>query len=531
MLDAISQSLRLARVAIVLARHGALDVALPDEMPAPARAGVRLLRFVCAPRIGAPADEEERGRRLSQAVASLGPSYIKLGQFLATRADLIGPERARALAQLQDKMPPFSQKEAQRALAKAFGEQAPCLFGELGEPVAAASIAQVHKASVTGEDGVKREVAVKILRPGIERRFARDLHSYYFAAGLAERFHPPARRLRPVQVVDMLARSVAFEMDLRMEAAAISEIAENTAEDEGFKVPAVDWSRSSKRVLTLDWIDGIPLSDIEALKATGHDLKRLSRLIIQSFLRHAMRDGFFHADMHPGNLFVDAEGNLVAIDFGITGRIGPKEQRFLAEILWGFIRRDYRRVAEVHIEAGYVPSEYGLATFAQAVRAIGEPLAGRTAGEISMARLLTQLFQVTELFDMATRPELLLLQKTMVVVEGVARTLDPELDMWSTAEPVVGEWMEANLGPEGRLHEAAEGAVSVGRFVGQIPSLLTRVENAAGMMSDMARDGVRLDGNTVEAIARARARRERGGRIALWVAALALASIAISLIM
>jgi ubiquinone biosynthesis protein len=252
---------------------------------------------------------------------------------------------------------------------------------------------------------------------------------------------------------------------------------------------------------------------------------------MQAFLRQALRDGFFHADMHQGNLFVDDDGNIVAVDFGIMGRLGRAERRFLAEILFGFIRRDYRRIAEIHFTAGYVPPNHSVDDFAQALRAIGEPIHGQKASEISMARLLSLLFEVTELFDMQTRPELLLVQKTMVVVEGVARTLDPELDMWSTAEPVVGEWMEANLGPEGRLHEAAEGAVSVGRFVGQIPSLLTRVENAAGMMSDMARDGVRLDGNTVEAIARARARRERGGRIALWVAALALASIAISLIM
>ncbi|MCB1436429.1 MAG: 2-polyprenylphenol 6-hydroxylase [Rhodobiaceae bacterium] len=531
MINALTQTLRLARVAIVLARHGALDSALPGALPAPARGALFLLRPLFARRLGAARDDAERGRRLCAAIATLGPSYIKLGQFLATRADIIGTDRARDLSQLQDRMDPFSEAEAWSALNAAFGAKAGELFGELGTPVAAASIAQVHKTSVTEADGSLRDIAVKILRPGIERRFARDLESFYFAARLAARLHPPARRLRPVEVVDMLARSVAFEMDLRMEAAAISEVAENSAGDEGFRVPAVDWTRSSKRVLTLDWIDGIPLSDAAALAAAGHDLKRIAALLIQCFLRHAMRDGFFHADMHPGNLFVDARGNLVAVDFGITGRIGPKEQRFLAELLWGFIRRDYHRIAEIHIEAGYVPGEYGVATFAQAVRAIGEPLAGRRADEISMARLLTQLFQVTELFDMAARPELLLLQKTMVVVEGVARSLDPELDIWTTAEPVVRQWMEASLGPEGRLHEAAEGAVTLGRFVGQIPSLLARAENVAGMMSDMARSGVRLDDATVDAIARARARRDRGGRIALWVAALALAAIAFNLVM
>lgn len=529
MIDALIQSWRMARAGIVLARHGALDMALPAEPPAPVRAAIRLMRALFARGVR-PDGEADAAERLSTALTALGPSYIKLGQFLATRPDVVGPVRARALARLQDRLPPFSTAEARAALVEAFGEDADSLFGALGEPVAAASIAQVHRACVAGENGAVRDVAVKILRPGIEQRFARDLRAFYFAARLADRHHPPSRRLRPVATVDTLAQSVVIEMDLRMEAAAISEIAENSSNDEGFRVPLVDWPRSARRVLTTEWIDGIPLSDIGALEAAGHDLKRLARIVIQTFLRHAMRDGFFHADMHPGNLFVDADGNLVAVDFGIMGRIGAKEQRFLAEILWGFIRRDYRRVAEVHIEAGYVPREHGAAAFAQAIRAIGEPLMGRTAQEISMARLLTQLFQVTELFDMATRPELLLLQKTMVVVEGVARTLDPELDMWSTAEPVVGEWMEANLGPEGRLADAAEGAVSLGRFVGQLPGLLARAEHTAEMFGAMAQDGLRLDEATVEAIARARARRDRSGRIALWIAALALVLIAVNLV-
>lgn len=530
MIDALIQSWRLARAGIVLARHGALDTVLQGELPPAVRGPVRIIRAVFERRTG-PAGEEEAANRLSAAVADLGPSYIKLGQFLATRPDIVGASRARALARLQDRLPPFSREEARAALRESFGEEAEALFGELDEAVAAASIAQVHKARLPGEDGGPRMVAVKILRPGIEQRFARDLRAFYFAARLADRHQPAMRRLRPLAMVDTLAQSIAIEMDLRMEAAAISEIAENSANDEGFRVPAVDWTRSARRVLTTEWVDGIPLSDTDALATAGHDLKRLARIVIQTFLRHAMRDGFFHADMHPGNLFVDATGDLVAVDFGITGRIGPKEQRFLAEILWGFIRRDYRRVAEVHIEAGYVPRSHAASSFAQAIRAIGEPLMGRTVREISMARLLTQLFQVTELFDMQTRPELLLLQKTMVVVEGVARTLDPDLDMWTTAEPVVREWIEANLGPEGRLADAAESAVSLGRFVGHLPSLLNRAEFAAEMFGEMARDGVRLDEATVEAVARARARRDRTGRIAMWVGALALVLIALNLIL
>ncbi len=266
-----------------------------------------------------------------------------------------------------------------------------------------------------------------------------------------------------IETVATLRRSVAIEMDLRLEAAALSEMAENTRDDPDFRVPAVDWDRTAKDVLTLEWIDGTPLNDRAALEAHGLDLPHLARAVIQSFLRHALRDGFFHADMHPGNLFVDSEARLVAVDFGIMGRLGPKERRFLAEILYGFITRNYRRTAEVHFEAGYVPSHHAIDDFAQAIRAIGEPIHNRTAEDISMAKLLTLLFEVTALFDMRTRPELILLQKTMVVVEGVARSLDPKLDMWAVSEPVVREWVERHLGPAGRIGNAARGRLRISR--------------------------------------------------------------------
>ncbi len=274
-------------------------------------------------------------------------------------------------------------------------------------------------------------MAVKILRPGIERRFKSDLDAFFYAARKAESLSLEAQRLRPVEAVATLARSVAMEMDFRLEAAALSEMAENTREDADFRVPTVDWDRTAREVLTLEWIDGTPLNDRAALEAKGFDLPALGRKVIQSFLRHALRDGFFHADMHPGNLFVDDDGRLVAVDFGIMGRLGPKERRFLAEILFGFITRDYQRTAQIHFDAGYVPRQHSVESFAQAIRAIGEPIHNRTAEDISMAKLLMLLFEVTGLFDMRTRPELLLLQKTMVVVEGVGRTLDPKLDMWS----------------------------------------------------------------------------------------------------
>jgi ubiquinone biosynthesis protein len=324
-------------------------------------------------------------------------------------------------------------------------------------------------------------------------------------------------------VVDTLARTVAIEMDFRLEAAALSEMAENTKDDLDFRVPAVDWNLTARNVLTLEWIDGTPLYDRAALLARGLDLAALGRAVIQSFLRHALRDGFFHADMHPGNLFVDADARLVAVDFGIMGRLGPKERRFLAEILLGFITRDYRRTAEVHFEAGYVPSHHSVESFAQAIRAIGEPIHNRTAEDISMAKLLTLLFEVTGLFDMRTRPELLLLQKTMVVVEGVARTLDSRLDIWTTSEPVVREWIARNLGPIGRLEGAAQGASEVGHFLSGVPGLLTRAARIAGQLDDATRDGLALAPETVAAIGAAEARRSRWQTIALWVIAALLA--------
>ena len=534
MASTIGNILRLTRAGIVLAQHGVRFVPAGTKVPFAlhlARAATLPIRALTFPfRIGQP-----KHRRVAGALTSLGPSYIKLGQFLATRADLIGPELARDLGHLQDKLPPFSMREARKAVEEALGGRLEDHFAEFGPPVAAASIAQVHKA-VAIDTGTRRAVAVKILRPGIERRFRRDLDSYFFAARQIERFHPPTRRLRPIAVVETLARSVEIEMDMRLEAAAISEMADNIARDTtpelgSFRVPAVDWRRTARRVLTLAWIDGIPISDHDALRAAGHDLSKLGLTVLRAFLRHAMRDGFFHADMHQGNLLVDREGGVVAVDFGIMGRLGLKERRFLAEILHGLITRDYRRTAEVHFEAGYVPPHHPVEVFAQAMRAIGEPIHGRTAAEISMADLLGQLFAYTEVFDMATRPELILLQKTMVVAEGVARSLDPELNLWTAAEPIARAWVESNLGVAGRLREAGAGAETLGRVLGEVPRLLEQAERTALTLADATREGFRLDEDTVERLAAAQARQARWSRWALWVGALALAAIALRLML
>jgi ubiquinone biosynthesis protein len=429
---------------------------------------------------------------------------------------------ARDLETLQDKMPPFPQAEAEAAVELALGRPLSEAFVSFGPVVAAASIAQVHKADVAYLDGV-RPVAVKVLRPGVDRRFRVDLDAFTFAARQAEQIAAEARRLRLLETVATLRRSVAIEMDLRLEGAALSEMKDNTKADPDFRVPAVDWDRTARDVLTLEWIEGTPLHDHARLQAKGFDLQQLAHAVIQTFLRHALRDGFFHADMHPGNLFVDDDGRLVAVDFGIMGRLGPKERRFLAEILYGFITRNYQRTAEVHFEAGYVPAHHSVDSFAQAIRAIGEPIHNRPADQISMAKLLLLLFEVTGLFDMRTRPELLLLQKTMVVVEGVARSLDPKLDMWTVSEPVVREWMERHLGAAGRMENAAEGAFEVGRFLAGMPGLMSRGAAMMEQLDAITRDGLVLAPETVSAIGRAEARRSRWTALALWaIAALLL---------
>jgi ubiquinone biosynthesis protein len=514
---------RLGRAGFIFAREGVFGAIDPAIVPPSARPLIRIVRLIERPSSGAVET------RLSTALTRLGPSYVKLGQFLATRPDVVGAALAHDLERLQDHMPPFPQQPAEAAVAGSFGKPVSSVFASFGPPVAAASIAQVHRAEVAVGGGT-RAVAVKVLRPGVERRFHADLRAFNYVARHAEEFSAEARRLRLVEVVDTLRRSVTLEMDFRLEAAALSEMAENTKDDPDFRVPAVDWDRTTKEVLTLEWIDATPLSDRARLIAKGFDLPQLARSLIQTFLRHALRDGFFHADMHPGNLFVDDDGRLIAVDFGIMGRLGVKERLFLAEILHGFITRDYHRTAEVHFEAGYVPPTHSVEGFAQAIRAIGEPIHSRTAEDISMARLLTLLFEVTSLFDMRTRPELLLLQKTMVVVEGVARSFDPRLDMWSTAEPVVREWMTRYLGPAGKLEGAVQGAGEIGRFISNAPGLLTRGARVLDHLDEMTRDGLVLSPQTVAEIGKAEARHNRWGVVALWAIAALLLWIVLLLI-
>lgn len=510
---------RLARAGYVLSREGVLSLVSPAAAPPLARPLLRIARLI------ARKDAGTRRARFSAALSRLGPSYVKLGQFLATRPDVVGASVARDLEVLQDQMPAFGQDVAEQTVADAFERPVKEVFAVFGPAVAAASIAEVHKAEVREADGSVAAVAVKILRPGVDRRFASDMGTFRRIARFAEEHFAEARRLKLETVVDTLARSVSMEMDLRLEAAAYAELAENTREDPQVHVPRVDWNRSGREVLTTEWIDGIKLSDRAGLLAAGHDLKEIARIVMQSFLQQAMRDGFFHADMHPGNLFVDAQGRLVVVDCGIMGRLGLKERRFLAEILYGFITRNWRRTAEVHFEAGYVPMHHSVDDFALAIRAIGEPIHSRTADQISMARLLALLLEVTALFDMQTRPELLLLQKTMVVVEGVARSLDPQLDMWKTAAPVVEDWIAANLGPAGQLQRAGAGLSEMGHFATTLPGLLTRTARVIEQLDIATRDGLALSPGSLEGIGKAEAKRAFWGNMALWIIAIALLGI------
>jgi len=386
------------------------------------------------------------------------------------------------------------------------------------EPVAAASIAQVHFA----ETAEGEEVAVKVLRPGIQAAFIRDLDLFYWLARLAERTQPALRRLKPVAVVETLTETVRQEMDLRLEAAAASELRENFTGDPGFRVPKVDWRRTSRQVLTLERVGGIRVDDRAALIAAGHDIHRLMANAAGAFFNQVFRDGFFHADLHPGNLFIDATGAIVVVDFGIMGRIDRRTRHYLADMLLGFLTGNYRRVAEVHFEAGYVPARQSLEAFAQACRSIGEPILGRPIAEISLGRLLAQLFQITEQFQMETQPQLLLLQKTMVLAEGIGRLLDPSVNMWSLARPLIEEWMRENRGPEARLRDAAADVVAV---LERLPSFVRDIEKLGAAITEGG--GLPLHPDTLAEIARRDALALLG--LPLWIIALALAAIAVAM--
>ncbi|OYW30568.1 MAG: 2-polyprenylphenol 6-hydroxylase [Caulobacter sp. 12-67-6] len=463
---------RLVGAGWVLIRADAL---IPRELdpvlPPPARLAARTLRLLSGPRakLGRP------GQRLAGALEGLGPAAIKMGQFLSTRADIFGTPFAEDLSRLKDRLPPFPLSQAREEIERNLGRPIETLFSQLDEPVAAASLAQAHPAWLL--DG--RKVAVKVLRPGIERQVAQDSAVLRLAADLAERLVPEARRLKPRDFVEVVIRALDLEMDLRFEAAGCAELGEVMAKDAFMTAPAVVWDGVGKRVLTLAWADGQPLSDPDALALPGLDRKALAQNITRGFLAQALDHGLFHADLHEGNLFVAAPARVVAVDYGIIGRLGPGERKYLAEILYGFLNRDYPRVARIHFDAGYVPAHQDVDAFAQALRAVGEPVFGLDARDISMGRLLAQLFEITALFDMALRPELVLLQKTMVTVEGVARRIDPAHDIWSAADPVVRRWITRELSPAAKVRDFADDALKALRAMARLAEAPATVAVAA----------------------------------------------------
>ncbi|MCZ2203483.1 2-polyprenylphenol 6-hydroxylase [Bartonella sp. A05] len=509
----ISTYFQLVRAGWILAREGVLSALPNDNLQGFPAACHRVAKALARRKT----KKKHRSENLTHAINKLGPSYVKLCQFLATRPDIVGHDIAADLEQLQDRVQTFPCTAAIDQIENSLGRSINDLFIDFHPPIAAASVAQVHPAEYYDKTGRKKKCAVKVIRPNIRARFAKDLKSFYLIANLQERYVPASQRLRPVCVVDTLAHTIRIEMDLRLEAAAFSEMAENTKHDANFRVPAINWERTGRNVLTMEWIDGIKLSDIPALKKAGFDLKALAVTLMQSFLRHALRDGFFHADMHPGNLFVDPQGCIVAVDLGITGRLSKKEKHFLAEIIYGFITRDYHRVARIHFEAGYVPPHHSIEDFAQAIRAIGEPIHGQPAQSISMAKLLTLLFEITELFDMQTRPELLLLQKTMVVVEGVARTLDPDFNMWQTSEPVVKEWIGKNLGPVGLLKDFSEGAEALISLARKTPQLIHSFQKIEEELCQITKTGLHLSPLTLKQLAFEQSRAKRSSHYSLFM--------------
>ena len=454
---------RLLKWGRTLARHGALTGIERDELtPAEVRRVAGIARF--GARVPGTPD-------YAAALQEIGPPAIKLGQTLSTRPDLVGVEAADNLSRLQDDLPPAPFPLIKAEIERSFGAPLEQLFSTFDErPIGAASIAQVHRATTT--EG--RDVAVKVLRPGIERQFAEAIDTYEWTAAQVESMGPEAARLRPRHVVAQFKQWTARELDLQREAASASELKENMVAEPGYYVPEIDWRRTARRVLTLEWLEGTKLNDREALVAEGQDCKALAATLVRAFLRQAIVDGFFHADLHHGNLFALPDGRIAAIDFGIMGRIDRRARVWLAEILYGLITGDYRRVAEIHFEAQYVPAHHSVDEFATALRAAGEPIRGLPVKEISVGRMLESLFSITRDFDMPTQPHLLLLQKSIVMNEGVASKLDPDINMWETAEPFLHEWMRSELGPEAYYADRIVDAV---RAIKKIPDLINRLDS------------------------------------------------------
>jgi len=466
-----------------VARSDILDIASKFQKPPLAITILfKILSFSFSDKKSSNLNKDE-GERLSDSLENLGTTFIKLGQFLATRPDIIGDQLSKKLESLQDRLPPFSIIEAKQIIKNDLGEDTYNSIIEISEPVAAASIAQVHKAKIN-DNGTIKDVAIKILRPNIKKVFNEEIDAMMLFAFLVESVIKKTKRLKLVDVVFLLKEITNLEMDLRFEAAAANEYAENTKNDAGFRVPKIYWNYTSENVMTLDWIDGVSIRETEELKKQNIDTNKIAEDIIQHFLRHAVRDGFFHADMHQGNVFVDRSGQIVPIDFGIMGRLDKMSKRFLAEILFGFIQRDYKKVAEVHLLAGLVPADVPINDLAQALRSIGEPIFGQEVKDISGGKLLKQLFDVTEKFNMQTQPQLLMLQKTMVVVEGVARKLNPNTNIWTTSKPVLENWLRETKDPIKTINETLNTTSEVIKRLPEFPEIMDKANQALTFLAN-----------------------------------------------
>ena len=479
----IKKLFTLLKLGRKVAKSDVLDIASKFQKPPLAITILfKILSFSFSDKKSSNLNKDE-GERLSDSLENLGTTFIKLGQFLATRPDIIGDQLSKKLESLQDRLPPFSIVEAKQIIKNDLGEDTYNSIIEISEPVAAASIAQVHKAKIN-DNGTIKDVAIKILRPNIKKVFNEEIDAMMLFAFLVESVIKKTKRLKLVDVVFLLKEITNLEMDLRFEAAAANEYAENTKNDAGFRVPKIYWNYTSENVMTLDWIDGVSIRETEELKKQNIDTNKIAEDIIQHFLRHAVRDGFFHADMHQGNVFVDRSGQIVPIDFGIMGRLDKMSKRFLAEILFGFIQRDYKKVAEVHLLAGLVPSDVPINDLAQALRSIGEPIFGQEVKDISGGKLLKQLFDVTEKFNMQTQPQLLMLQKTMVVVEGVARKLNPNTNIWTTSKPVLENWLRETKDPIKTINETLNTTSEVIKRLPEFPEIMDKANQALTFLAN-----------------------------------------------
>ena len=466
-----------------VAKSDILDIASKFQKPPLAITIIfKLLAFSLSDKKNSDINKDA-GERLSDSLENLGTTFIKLGQFLATRPDIIGEQLSKKLESLQDRLPPFSIDDAKQIIKRDLGDDTYNSIIDISDPVAAASIAQVHKAKIN-DNGTIKDVAIKILRPNIKKVFNEEIDAMMLFAFLIESVIKKTKRLKLVDVVFLLKEITNLEMDLRFEAAAANEYAENTKNDAGFRVPKIYWNYTSENVMTLDWVDGVSIRETENLKKQNIDTNKIAEDIIQHFLRHAVRDGFFHADMHQGNVFIDTSGQIVPIDFGIMGRLDKMSKRFLAEILFGFIQRDYKKVAEVHLLAGLVPPDVPIDDLAQALRSIGEPIFGQEVKDISGGKLLKQLFDVTEKFNMQTQPQLLMLQKTMVVVEGVARKLNPNTNIWTTSKPVLESWLRETKDPIKTLNETLDTTSEVIKRLPEFPEIMDKANQALTFLAN-----------------------------------------------